>query len=153
MLKEAILDQFQKALNDLADDGRFELAQQGHRATGKGINSLEGVITRERISKLIGVIMAEDYLVPVDTGVAPGRVPYGRGRGSGGKSKYIEGLLRWIRIIKPGLSLQERRGFAFAIANTHRREGMPPHSSVRISKNVRRTNWIQKVRAENATDS
>jgi len=141
MLDFELIRRFQNALNGLAFKAKRELLAEGHRASGKGIDSIEGVITEESLDKLVGVIMANDYLVPVDTGVNAGRVPYQRGSGAG-KSKYIEGLLDWADIIKPGLSAKARKSFVFAVASTHKVEGIPSNGSYSYTTNGRRTGWI-----------
>ena len=143
-LKEQILDRFQKSLEGMADRGRIRLAEQGHRATGKLIRSLEAQITSADIDQLVGVILAEDYGKIVDSGVPASRIPYRRGSGAK-SSQYIQALIDWIDIIRPGLQANERKSFAFAIANTHKREGMPTKASSRFSKDGTRTNWIESA--------
>lgn len=136
-----ILKRFQLALENMADNGRLELARQGHKATGSLINSLEAKITSSDIDRLVGVIMSNDYGVIVDQGVPPNRVPFGGG--SGNSSQYIQGLLNWVSIIRPGLSSQEAKSFVFAIANTHKKEGIPSRGSYAFTSNGRRKNWIK----------
>lgn len=142
LTKQKVIDRFQDGLAKLADQARVELAQQGHRATGRGIKSLEGVVTSENLEKLVGVILANDYLIPVDTGVPASRVPFGSGA-PGGNSKYIQGLLRWVSVIKPGLSERKKISFVFAVARAHKREGIPTRGSYRFAKNGRRKRWIK----------
>jgi len=132
---------FFKALENMADRAKLELAEQGHRASGRGIDSIEAKITEVAITRIVGVILANDYLIPVDTGVPAARVPFS-GVGGGGTSKYIQGLINWINIIKPGLSAPENKSFAFAIAYTHKKQGIPTSKSYAFSKNGRRTGWI-----------
>lgn len=141
-LREEILSTFKKSLEKMADRGRIRLAEQGHRATGKLINSIEAQITSDDIDNLIGVILAEDYGLIVDSGVPAGRIPFTPGSGAK-SSKYIQALIDWIDIIRPGLADNERKSFAFAIAHTHKREGMPTRASSRFSKDGTRTNWIE----------
>lgn len=136
-----IRQNFLIALERLADKGKQELAAQGHRASGRGIESIEAQITEQSVTRLVGVILANDYLIPVDTGVSASRVPFG-GIGGGGTSRYIQGLLNWIDIIKPGLNFKEAKSFAFAIAHTHKREGTPSNGSYSFSNNGRRKGWI-----------
>lgn len=141
LTKQKVINRFREGLEKLADQGRQELAAQGHKATGKGIASLEGVVTSDNLQKLVGVIMANDYLIPVDTGVPASRVPYGRG--GGGTSKYIQGLLDWVGIIKPGLKEKQKISFVFSIAAAHKKEGIPTRASARFAQNGRRKNWIK----------
>ena len=143
MEKLKILRRFNQALEAMADRAKVELAAQGHKASGKGINSLSSDITKSDLELLVGVIMAEDYLLIVDEGVKASSVPFA-GRGSGGTSQYIQGLMDWADIIKPGLATRERINFVFAVANTQRRTGIPTPGSFRFSSNGRRTNWIEE---------
>ncbi len=142
MIDFEIKERFQRALDELADKGKRELLAEGHRASGRGIDSLEGKITEQGFDKLVGVILANDYLIPVDTSVSAARVPYNRGSGAG-RSAYIEGLLDWVDIIKPGLVEKEKRSFVFAIAATHKRDGIPSKGSYSYTQNGRRTGWIE----------
>lgn len=142
LTKDKIVARFLDALEELAEAGKAELFAQGHRATGRGIASVEAVITSEDLNRLTGAILANDYLVgPIDQGVSASRVPFS-GRGGGGTSKYIQGLIAWAKVVKPGLSLSEARSFAFAVAQTAKNEGHPTNGSFAFSQNGRRTAWI-----------
>jgi hypothetical protein len=144
LLEQRIEKRFGELLDWLVEQGREEITQQGHVATGRGRDSLEGRIEKRDLQRLEGWILAEEYMVdPVNDGVKASKVPYGGGGGSG-KSKYIQGLIRWLRTVKPSLSDQERKGVAFAIAQTAKREGHPTRGSYSFSQNGRRTGWIQK---------
>jgi len=141
--KEVAAELF-RLLKELETTGKAELKAQGHVATGKGIASIEALITEQSVDRLVGVIMAEDYLIgPVDKGVKRSRIPYTPGKSRARTSLYIQGLINWIRTIKPSLSDQERKGFAFAIAATHKKEGMPTRGSYAFSANGRRKGWIE----------
>lgn len=146
-LKEDILKRFKQTLDTLADKGRARLAQQGHKATGKLIRSIEAQITSDDITNLIGAIYAEDYGLIVDSGVPANRIPFSPGSGAK-TSKYIQALMDWIDTIRPGLQEKERKNFAFAIAHTHIREGMPTTGSRRFSEDGTRTNWIESSFAD-----
>ncbi len=130
---------FQRALNAMARRGRKEVTDQGHVASGKGRDSIEGVITNRNLNLLIGAIMTNDYMVEkVDPGVSAGQVPLS----GSARQKYIRDLTDWARDVKPGLVLSERIRFA---VNTHRKhtiEGNPTKASRRFAKNRRRTGWI-----------
>ena len=78
----------------------------------------------------------------MDTGVTAARVPYRRGAGAG-ESKYIDALIRWIEVIKPGLGEAETKSFAFAIANKAKQEGHPTKGSFSFTQNGRRTEWVK----------
>jgi hypothetical protein len=153
LLDDQIYARFQALLDELADAGREEITQQGHVATGRGRDSLEGQIVSKNLAKLEGAIMAADYMVgPVNDGVKASRVPFGGGRSRGGKSKYIQGLVTWLRTIKPSLSDQERLSMAFAIGRTAKREGHPTRGSYAFSRNGARTSWIRRGLEINAEE-
>ena len=120
---------------------KTELGLQGHRLTGKLINSIEEV-SRNTTTGFIVAILGEDYLQFVNNGVPASRIPFSGRTGRGGTSKYIQGLARFARI-KFGKSPKEALNVAFAIANKHKREGMPTRSSRRFSKTGKRTNAVQ----------
>jgi hypothetical protein len=120
-----------------------ELIQQGHKATGRLIDSIE-----YKVSAFVDGLQLEvsylSYGAIVNNGVAANRVPYGR-RNTGAKtSQYIQALTRWVqqRNIAQGI---EARGVAFAIAKTHAKTGIPTPKSVRFSLNGRRIGFQDYV--------
>lgn len=134
-IKELILKKFQEALEAQVKFGQKEIREQGHVATGDGLRSLEAKITSENIQKLVGAIMANDYMVEkVDPGVPRNQVPALR--------DHIPALLKWIDQIRPGMALSEKVSFARATARRHKSEGIPTFASKRFSTNGRRTGWI-----------
>ena len=143
LTKQKILAKFFDLLLELADDGKAELLMQGHNASGKGIASIKPKITSTDLNQLVGAIMAEGYLLVQDSGLPASSIPFSGTGGGSRSSKYIKGLMRWIQIIKPGLEILERKSFAFAIANTHKKEGMPTGGAYNWTLNGRRTDWIQ----------
>jgi hypothetical protein len=120
---------------------KTELALQGHRLTGKLINSIEEV-SRNTTTGFIISIVGEDYLEFVNNGVIASRIPFSGRSGRGGTSKYIQGLARFAQI-KFGKSPREALSVAFAIANKHKKEGMPTKRSRRFSKTGQRTGAVQ----------
>jgi hypothetical protein len=141
MLEEKIKENFRKAVSNLVDAAKMEILQQGHKASGRLINSLSFEIDASRVNRLIAYIYAEDYGLIVDEGVKAARVPFGGGRG--GTSAYIEGLLNWVDYVRPGLQIKEKFSFVFAVANTHKKEGIPSRGSFSFSRNGRRRSWIK----------
>lgn len=130
---------FQTALDKMAERGKDEVTAQGHIATGAGVNSIAGLITNRNLSRLAGAIMANDYMVErIDPGVPANQIPIS----GAARQTYISDLMRWARVIKPGLAVDETIRFAVATANVHAREGMPTNKSIRFSNNGRRTGWI-----------
>jgi len=140
--QQQIIQSFVKALNAMADRGKMEIAKQGHKASGKGIDKTEAKLVQDNINKLVGNILTEDYMLVVDKGVAPNKIAFSRGSGAG-SSQLIEGLMDWISIIKPGLSSQQRLSFAIAIATVAKKTGIPTPGSFKFSSNGRRKMWIE----------
>lgn len=128
--KQAVLvaDFFQSELQK-------ELEQQGHRDTGKLIDSINYEILSD--SKAVYITFSYLYYGDiVNDGVKPNKIPFGNSTNAT-TSKYIEALKNWAK----------RKGFkkplsaAFAIANKHKKEGMPTKGSYAFSSNGRRKNW------------
>lgn len=140
-----IRKRFEVGLEAIIGDLRDELQQQGHHATGSLDRSFRHEITDNDTDGFLGVIFGNDYWQPLDTGVSADRVPYSPGKGRGGTSKYIQALIDWAAVIKPGLSEKERKGFAFAVATKASREGHPTRGSYSFSRNGDRKNFVQKT--------
>tara|TARA_Y100000592_G_C5416906_1_gene291116 strand:+ start:86 stop:592 length:507 start_codon:yes stop_codon:yes gene_type:complete len=120
-----------------------ELIDQGHRGTGKLINSLRHEIRQEGADVFLN-IYASHYAKFVANGVGASRIPYTRGSGKK-SSKYIEALTQWVIDVLRKSPESKARNIAFAIANKHKKEGMPTTNSYRYSKNGRRLNFAQYV--------
>lgn len=138
----------QKALDFAADEIRKEIKNQGHVATGNLLNSVRTEIT-DKGDTLVGRVYIADYAGILNKGVKASRVPYTRGSGAG-SSRYIDALIGWIRVIKPGMSDVERKSFAFAIANKAKKEGHPTRGSYAFSQNGRRTGWAKAAIQDNS---
>lgn len=139
MVKVQIKKSLQKALDFLVDKIKQEIEDQGHKATGSLLESIETVI-EETPDGFIGRILINDYAIILDKGVDRSRVPYSRGSGRK-TSKYIDALIEWIGVIKPSLADSEKKSFAFAIAQKAKQEGHPTRNSFTYSKNGRRKEW------------
>ena len=98
---------------------RLAWESKGHTLTGKLIDDLEFILSDNQID-----VMMYDYGIIQDVGVKAANVPYS-GRGGGGVSKYIEGLMRYVAM-RMGIAegTKENKGIAFAIANTHKKTGI-----------------------------
>ena len=120
-----------------------ELIQQGHKGTGKLINSLRQEIKQEGTDRVLR-IYANYYSKFLANGVGASRIPYTRGSGRK-SSKYIEALTQWVIEVLRKSPEAKARSIAFAIANTHKKQGMPTSNSYRFSSNGRRLNFIQYV--------
>ena len=120
-----------------------ELIAQGHRNTGALIKSFQGKVSADKL----GVeIWGEKYAFYVDKGVKANRIPYTKGRGGGGKSKYIQALIAYFR----QKGAPDPKGAAFATANAHKREGMPTRKSLRFSSTGKRTGFIKDGMQKNS---
>lgn len=140
-----IRKRFEVELKSIIGDLRDELDQQGHHATGSLERSLRHEITDNDTEGFLGVIFGNDYWGALDTGVSASRIPYSPGKGRGGTSKYIQALIDWAAVVKPGLSEKERKGFVFAVATKASREGHPTRGSYSFSRNGDRKNFVQKT--------
>ena len=110
-----------------------ELINQGHRGTGKLIASLKAEVDNINLKV---VIKSKFYAIFVNNGVLPSQIK------SPFAPKRIEALRRWVMRVL-GKSDKEAKGLAYAIALTHKRQGMPSFNSYRHSKNGRRRNFVQ----------
>lgn len=124
----------------LVDEIREQIAVQGHNMTGALSKSVEH---KERITTdgVVIQFLLNDYGVPVNNGIIPARIPYGSFTGAK-VSKYIQGLKRFAKI-RFRVTEKQALGIAFAIANKHKKEGLPTRGSYRYSKNGKRKNYIE----------
>lgn len=150
MNKLQLAQQLKENLETLGDyltqELRNELAQQGHKATGSLINSIDYEVEffKKELSLAISYL---SYGVVMDKGVSPQRIPFGKGGGS--VSKYINALMDWIK--QKGIETKEKniKSFAFAIAQKHKKEGLPTRGSYKFSKNNRRLGFQKFVINDN----
>ena len=129
-----------------------ELRQQGHYLTGALENSISYEIRKTGIG-YEATMYAVGYSLVIELGVKPERIPYTRrtrGQGTGGTSKYIQGLITYFE--RRGLPEREAKSAAFATAEVHKREGMPSRSSYAHSRNGNRTGFIQEAFTANIED-
>lgn len=128
--------------NILIKELRRQYLLQGHKLTGRLINSIEGIVRLTASGANIAIIM-EDYGIIVNNGVPASRIPYSPNKRTGAKSsKYIEGLKRFAAL-RFGLSGKEALNAAFAIARKHALRGMPTRGSFKFSKTGKRTGAIE----------
>ena len=126
---------------------RKELADQGHKHTGKLINSITFEVEEKR-GGVTGLIWMETYGEYVETGVPASKIPFTLGSGRK-TSKYIKALIDYFT--KKGLPTREAKGAAFGTAIKHKREGMPTRASKRFSKTGKRTGFITETIKNNET--
>ncbi len=139
-----ILDNAKFILDNLNEIGAFlkkdlqdELAAQGHNDTGALSKSIDYVVeTYQNGLRLL--VSYNDYGAVVNNGIRPNRIPFGAG--GGGKSAYISALVGWV---KRRIENDDKKalGIAFAIAKTHKKEGLPTRGSFAFSSNGRRKNF------------
>ena len=128
----------------LVEQVQIELKQQGHKATGKLIDSV-GYVVAGALGELELEVSYLNYGSFVETGVTASRIPFG-GNSSGKKtSLYIQALMDWIVIKRLASASNKVKAFAFAIANKHKKEGMPTRNSYKFSNNGRRTGFQSQV--------
>lgn len=139
----------EKAMVFLRDKLREELAKQGHVLTGALKDSIDFTISEIPFGWK-GSMTALDYGLFVEFGVKAANIPFSGTGDHGGKSKYIEGLIRFWEL--RGLARSEAIGAAFATAYKHSREGMPTRSSYAHSKTGERTGFVKSVITDNADD-
>jgi hypothetical protein len=115
-----------------------EWRDQGHDLTKKVENT-----AKTTIKQLIDVVRIEGeleyYARFVNTGVPASKIPYSLPSGRGGTSKYIQGLIAYAT--KRGMD--NPKSAAFAIAATHKKEGMPSKGSYSFSSTGSRTSFVE----------
>jgi hypothetical protein len=101
-----------------------ELEKQNHKLTGALEQSFEAQIKETADKTIINFLML-NYGLALNDGVPPSRIPYTPGPPfRGGKSKYIQGLIRWAKL-KFSISEKKATSAAFAIARKHKKHGAP----------------------------
>lgn len=140
-MREEVIKVIISLINDAMDVAikavQDEITAQGHVLSGQ----LRDNITKRTYAeaeKVISEALMVDYYDSVNFGVPASRIPYGGG--SGGTSRYIQGLIGFFQA--RGKDLKEAKRAAFATANRHKMEGMPTRASFRFSSNGRRTGFI-----------
>ena len=131
---DILIEDFEKGLRLIDQFDKKTLDDQGHRATGRLIDSLRSESFYQN-GKIIGLQFMESYGRRVDTGLRPDQIP--------SLEDYQRDYPSWVRTVKPGLSETEVERFIYNIWRKHKREGMPTESSKRFSKTGKRTDWIK----------
>ncbi len=116
----------------IVDKLRKELLEQGHRSTGKLMDTM-----RHEVKKLGSgyeiVIYAKDYAKIVDQGFGPG------------KMVNVFALAEWVEQKGIATGEKEIKSAAFAIRQNIFKQGMPTNNSLNFTSNGRRTNFIGAV--------
>lgn len=139
-LSSEILKEFKTKLKEALAS---EFSAQGHTLTGAAERGIEITSDRSDIDLLIEVL-APFYVKFVNQGVKSGNIPYSGRTGAGGKSAYITALTDYAKK-RMGVSDKEARSIAFAIAETHRKEGMPTRGSFSFSSTGDRLGFVDRV--------
>ena len=112
------------------------IIEQGHKLTGKVYEDVDNVVKSLQDSYLLEG-WYQDYSVYLYHGVKAGRIPYNPGSGAK-HSLYIEAMIRYAK----HRGMTNPKSAAFAIASTHKREGMPTKASSRFSKSGERLRFL-----------
>ncbi len=126
-----------------------EWVDQGHFMDGRVVNEMELKIS-ETVSGFEAAGMMFPYASYMEYGVEASRIPFSGRSGRGGKSRYIEALTSYVQRRMAITDLKEAKSVAFAIAHTHKKEGMPSLRSKEYSKTGKRTGWVTETLANNA---
>jgi hypothetical protein len=112
-----------------------ELLNQGHKASGNLIESVQAEFTR-RMKVFEIAISYLKYGVYLEKGIKAREYKRGPSR------EEIEGLLNWLRYKRLVAQIDNAaRSFAFAIAYAHRRDGFPTPNARNFSPNGRTTRF------------
>lgn len=111
--------------NLLKETMRQQIQLAGHVMTGSLRDSVEERIEETATSATVEILL-NDYGLALDQGVPPDRIPFDFiPPYRGGRSQYIEGLKRFAQLKLGKNDEKEALSIAFAIANKHKRLGMP----------------------------
>lgn len=126
----------------LIEEIRNQILLQGHYMTGALSKSVEAK-TEVVADGVIIRFLLNSYGLPVNNGVIPSRIPFGKPTGAK-VSKYIQGLIRFAKI-RFRVTEKEAKGIAFAIARKQVKEGMPTNGSYRFTKTGKRTDFLEQA--------
>lgn len=118
-----VRDTLQEAGNRLLRDLGLMLIRKKRRASGKLINTMTAEVTRSVNGWLLEIKMLPYWKV-VNDGVPASKVPFGDSTGKK-TSKYIRGLMNWLKVKGIASSVPHIKSIAFAIAKTHKKKGIP----------------------------
>lgn len=141
MAADKILLQGLETIGDkLVDALQKEWIAQGHDNTGAALKSI--VYAVQQLSDGYQLNIAFDkYMFYVDGGVSPAKVPFRIGSGAG-SSKYIKALTQWVVQRHLVTNLKQAKQLAFAIARTHKKEGIPGRGGFAFSSDGKRTGFF-----------
>ena len=114
---------------------------QGHNMNGKAVREMDMAV-KETADLISFMFYFLPYATYVDSGTPASKIPFSGTDKRGGKSAYIEGLIRYAEKKLRVRSLQEAKSAAFAIAYTQKKEGSPTRGSYKFSSTGKRMGWI-----------
>jgi len=129
------------ACNIIVDFIKQEFINQGHQLTQAWEDS---VISQDDGDEGVG-IYATGYGMIVDAGITPDRIPFGGAGTGGGTSKYIEGLARFWKLRKPGITDKKALQLAFATAKVQSQEGLSTEASKAFSTTGQRQHFMEAI--------
>ena len=104
---------------------RAQIELAGHVMTGSLRDSVEGKVEETATTATVSILL-NTYGLALDQGVPPDRIPFDFiPPYRGGRSDYIQGLQRFAQLKLGANSEKEALSIAFAIANKHKRVGLP----------------------------
>ena len=127
-LQEKIVPTVRKVMELFRDYIKKEGQDQGHRDTGKMLDTLE-IVVNEESGQVTGKLLAEGYSVFVQTGIAAGRVNY-----------PIRVMVDWWK--RKGLNEKDATRAAWATRTKHKREGIGTKAANAFSKTGKRVNFV-----------
>ena len=134
-----IIEEFKLKLKDAIVE---EFNRQGHRLTGQSMEDTSVVVDFDGSRADVQVFSPASVAI-LNQGVSAERIPYERGSGAG-HSLYIEALARYVER-RMGIGGKKGLSVAFAIAESHKKEGMPTRNSSIYSENGRRIGFIDDM--------
>lgn len=115
----------------------LEWQRQGHHLTG----AFEQALTYEIDGETIRIYDNKGYGSILNKGVPAEQIPFSPGSGAK-TSRYIQGLANYAKL-RMGVNDKLALSIAFAIAYTHKREGMPSKGSVKYSSTGKRIQFVE----------
>lgn len=121
---------------------------QGHNIDGTVVKEMD-LVVEQTLNTISFLFYFLPYGTYIEAGVGASSIPFSGTGGRGGKSAYIEGLIAYALKKLNVADLKEAKSAAFAIAHTHKKEGMPSRASSRFSSTGKRTGWIAETMKDN----
>ena len=132
----------EKAAQRIIESIKNEWVLQGHHLTG-GFEDKLSYETEESGNKVMLHILDNTKRVHgkiLNRGVPAEKILFSPGSGRK-ESEYIKGLIKYAKL-RMGATDEEALSIAFAIAYTHKAEGMPSKGSQRFSKTGKRIEFV-----------